>query len=541
MIDSSRLWVLAIATAMLLGPLSAPAAGGEPSAVVRQIDQIIQARLDQQKVPASPPADDAEFLRRVYLDLTGRIPTYEQTTAFLARTEADKRARLIDELLSRPEYGQHFATIWRDLMVDRSAEMSQVRQLFSWDFITWLADAFNQGRGWNDIVTAMLTAEGEAKKNPAATFILANRMNEFPRPENLVGSAGKLFMGMHIRCAQCHNHPYVESWKQDDFWGMAAFFGQLRDITTDPNGGSRAPTFVERPNPDAKKETGYLNRLKRQGMIPPLKGPQIAIPTIADPTQTLRVVQAKFFLSESPKLEDEGPYRPAFAAWLTSRDNGYFARAAVNRWWAHFFAQGIVNPVDDMGPNRTPSHPELLALLEKEFQASGFDLKHLIRCICNTQAYQRTSRPLPGNKDDSQLFSHMPLKQLTADQMFDALCIAVGRAVVVGKNRDQQTAIFATKDADDNPTELSHGIPQFLKQMNASVASGNNNVANRYTQGKSKEQAIEALYLGILSRPPRPKEAERMLAYLDRAANPQEAYRDVLWVLINSAEFMFNH
>ncbi|MCE9532799.1 MAG: DUF1549 and DUF1553 domain-containing protein, partial [Planctomycetes bacterium] len=504
------------------------------------IDLEIQKKLDAQKIPASPLADDAEFLRRAYLDLNGRIPKIEETNAFLASTETDKRAKLIDQLLEQPEYGRHFATIWRDLMVDRTNEMGQVRQGFSWEFIDWAAGSFNKGRGWNEIVTDMLTAAGEAKTNPASTFVLANRMNEFPRPENLVGSASKLFMGVALRCAQCHDHPYVKEWKQDDFWGVAAFFGQLRDVTTDSNGGSQKPTLSESPNTDEKKETNYINRLKRQGMIPPMKGPQIAIPTIMDPTATLRVVQAKYFLSNAPKLDEKGPYRANFAEWLTGKENPYFARAAVNRWWAHFFAQGIVNPVDDMGTNHQPSHPELLALLEKEFKASNYDLKHLIRCISNSKTYQRTSRPLPENKQDTKLFSHMVLKQLSADQMHDSLFVTIGRAPTLGKNRDQQTAIFATKDADDNPTELSHGIPQFLNQMNASVAR-DNYVANRYITGKSKEDAVKNLYLGILSRPPKPQELEKMLAYLGKAANVQEGYRDVFWVLLNSAEFMFNH
>ncbi len=212
--------------------------------LARAIDAEIQKALDVKKIPASPLADDAEFLRRVYLDITGRIPTFEQATAFLDGKESDKRTKLIDELLSRPEYGRHFATIWRDLLVDRTNEMNQVRSGFSWEFVDWMTESLNKDRGWNQIVSDMLTAQGEAKQKPASLFLLANRMNEFPRPENIVGSAGKLFMGMHIRCAQCHNHPFVAEWKQDDFWGFAAFFGQVRDITTDGNGGSLRPPFL---------------------------------------------------------------------------------------------------------------------------------------------------------------------------------------------------------------------------------------------------------------------------------------------------------
>jgi hypothetical protein len=541
--DLAWCWVIGAIAVFGALTLPAPAASpprNEPAAVARTLDQIIQAQLDANKVPPSPRSDDAEFLRRAYLDITGRIPTLEQAAAFLADKQADKRAKLIDELLARPEFGRHIATIWRDLIVDRTQEMNQARQA-SWDFIDWMSGRLNQGAGWDEVVSDMLTAEGQSKKSPTTLFVLANRNAEFPRAENIVGSVGKLFMGINIRCAQCHDHPFVKAWKQDDFWGMAAFFGQVRDHTLDPNGGSPNPTFSDRPNPDPKKETAYVSRIKRQGLIPPMAGPSIAIPTSADPTKTARLAAAKYFLANAPTLDDKEPYRHRFAAWLTAPDNPYFARAAVNRFWALFFGRGLVNPIDDMGPNHPASHPELLALLEKEFQTSGFDLKHLIRCICNSAAYQRTSRPLPTNKEDNRSLSHMAIKQLNAEQMYDSLNIAVGRVATFNKDRDRSTAIFATREADDDPTELSHGIPQFLHQMNGGLANGNTYIASRFTQGKSKEEAIKNMYLGILSRTPRTSEIETATAFVDKSATPQDGYRDLVWALMNSAEFMFNH
>lgn len=526
---------ISIATCALLS-LPVTGWGGEPSA----IDRIIEQRLEQEKVPASPLADDAEFLRRVYLDVTGRIPTCEQAVAFLDSKEPDRRAKLIDELLARPEYGFHFANIWRDLIVDRSSEQSQVRQLYSWEFVNWLADNFNKGKGWDDIVAEMLTAEGAAKENPAATFIMANRMNEFPRPEDLVGMAGKLFMGVNIRCAQCHDHPQVEEWKQDDFWGMAAFFGQLRDHGMGPNGVSRNPAFFEGPNPDEKKETSYVKRMQRAGLVPPQEGPQIGIPTIADPAKVERLVQAKYFLDRAPTLSEKDGYRSRLAGWMTSPENPYFAKAAVNRLWAHFLGQGIVNPVDDMSPARTPSHPELLALLEKEFRSSGFDYRHVIRLICNSTSYQRTSKPLAENKDDDTLFSRQAIKLLSADQTVDSLSIAIGRTPPAGKNRDRSTEVFATREADDPSTDFSHGIPQFLHQMNAGLANSPPSILNKLTTGKSNEEAVANLYLAALSRRPRPEETQRMLGYLEKVDNPRQGYLDIYWVLLNSAEFILN-
>lgn len=536
----SRLLGFVIGSLILSGPLDLIHAA-DPQATARQIDGFVQARLNEAKIPASPQADDAEFLRRAYLDIIGQIPTLDETKAFLMSKDADKRAKLIDDLLARPEYGRHFANIWRELLVDRTDEMGQVRSLFSWEFIDWLSEGFNADRGWDAIVTDMLTAEGQAKKNPATVFILANRMDVFPRPESLVGSASKLFMGMQLRCAQCHDHPYVATWSQDDFWGMAAFFGQLRDINASQNGPSRDPIFAEHAMTDEKKAISYVKRLERQGLIPPMEGPQIGVPTIEDPTKAARIVAAKFFQADAPKLDAKGPYRPVFSAWLTAKENPYFARAAVNRWWAHFFTRGLINPIDDMGPDHRASHPELLDLLVDEFKTTEFNLKHLIRCICLSEAYQRTSRPTPANQEDMELYSHMALKQLNADQMYDSLCIAIGRKPTTGKNRDKVTEIFATKDADDNATELSHGIPQFLNQMNAGLATGNKYLSNRYTTGKSDEDAITSLYLGVLSREPTPAEHKTLLAYLNEDENKQNAYLDIIWVLMNSAEFMFNH
>lgn len=513
---------------------------GDGANLAREIDRLIEERLAKEQIPLSPLADDAEFLRRVYLDLVGRIPTYEQTTAFLTRKEPDKRARLIDELLDRPEYGVHFGTVWRELIVDRTPEMSQVRQLYSWEFRDWLADHFNKDRGWNEVVAEMLTHEGASKGKPAAVFLLSNRMNDYPRPADIVGTTGKLFMGVQVRCAQCHDHPFVERWKQDDFWGLAAFFGQLRDHAMKQGQGSQNPTFVEEPLSDSKANASYNNGLLRAGLLPPVEGPKVAIPTVMDPAKTQRVVSARYFLQQSPELPEKGPYRANFAQWLTSPQNPYFARASVNRLWAHFFARGLAS-IEDMRPDQKPTHPALLDLLEAEYKKAGFKNKALARAICNSQAYQRTSKPLPKNVQDRELYSHMAIKQLSPDQMVDSLNIAVGRTSPVGKNREQFTALFATAEADADPTEYSHGIPQFLQQMNAGVAKDLKYVPQRFVAGKSKAEALDAMYLAVLSRPVRPAEVDRLTKYLDQAPNLQQGYQDVYWMLLNCAEFTLNH
>ena len=524
------------ATAFVFATL-APASAQPP--LSKAVDRLVNEQLEKAKIPASPRADDAEFLRRVYLDITGRIPTYEQTTTFLASKDDDKRAKLIDELVSRPEYGLHFATLWRDRIVDRAPDNNQARQGYSWEFITWLAESFNQDRGWNEVVSDILTADGEAKKNPRTTFILANRMNGFPRPADLASTTGRLFMGIQLRCAQCHDHPYVDSWTQDDFWGVAAFFAQLRDHNVENDGTTQKPIYYDKPIADAKKETQYVNRLKRAGFLAPVDGAKIAIPKGSDPTKVERVVEAKFFLGDKPDLKPEDPARPRFAAWLTSTANPFFARSSANRLWAHFFATGLANPVDATRPDQPSKHAALLDLLEKEFKASGFQQKHLIRAICNSETYQRTSRPLKDNAQDREFFSHMQIKLMSPDQMIDALAIAAGRAPTIGKNREQQNAPFVTADADGDPTQFTHGVPQFLLLMNGNASSNPQNLG-KLTTGKKKEDAVQALYHTVLSRPARPAEMDRMLAYLDKAENANQGYRDIYWVLLNSAEFVLN-
>ena len=233
------------------------------------------------------------------------------------------------------------------------------------------------------------------------------------------------------------------------------------------------PKWAETPNPDAKIEKGYMGRLRSVGQIPPQVGPRIAIPRGNDPTAIKTIVDAKFFLSATPALPDTGPYRPKFAAWLTSKENPYFARASVNRLWAHFFARGLVNPIDDMTPQNSPSHPELLDLLEREFKASGFDIKQLVRVICNSETYQRSSRPTKDNRDDQEWYSHMPMRVLNAHQLLDSYSLALSRTVPINfGNRDAWTANFMPQDADEPATNLTQGIPQFLQTMNGNLGSG---------------------------------------------------------------------
>ena len=261
------------------------------------------------------------------------------------------------------------------------------------------------------------------------------------------------------------------------------------------------------------------------------------MPDPADPMKTASVVRAKFLGGEMPVLEDRGPFRPRIAAWLTSADNPLFARAGVNRLWAHFLGRGLVNPIDDL-ENQEPSHPTLLQCLTQEFTASGFDRKHLIRCLCNSQAYQRTSRPIAGNAEDSQLYSHAAIKILTPPVLLNSLAAATGRKIG-GEQLHEFGRLFGPSRTDA-PTELSYGMAHYLRLLN--LYKGEGDLVNRADQrGASRQQVIEALYLATLSRRPTASEVERLSDFVAKQKNARSGYTDVASALLNSAEFLFNH
>jgi hypothetical protein len=515
--------------------LPARAAERDPLTTAAAIDRAIDRRLAAEKVPASPRADDAEFLRRATLDLTGRIPALDKSVSFLDSKDPDKRRKLIDELLASKAYGEHFGTLWRNLLAPPG---NAVKGKAPPDrFAPWLAEQFDRGRGWDSLVTELLTVEGDANKTPQAAFVMANAENFRPQANLLAASSARLFLGVRLGCAECHDHPFT-AWKQDDFWGTAAFFGRLR------NTGKKGPPFILTEDPDTS---------------PPIKGDTPAIGTapgggIVIP-QTVgkgagRTVAARFLGGKETKLDDDKPFRPVFAAWVTGRDNPYFARAWVNRTWAQLFGRGFVHPVDDLRDGNLASHPELLKLLADEFRDSGYDCKHMLRCVCNSNAYQRTSRPLPDNERDAELFSHMAVKPLGPEAFYDSLTVVMtfnknspvkARSVKL-EPRDDFVRAFRTQGETDDENAFRQGIPQFLKRLNSEMFNEGAPLIDHLTRpGASREQAIEKLYLATLSRRPRAEEVELMAKYLDKQADAEKGYVGVLWILLSSGEFVLNH
>lgn len=508
------------------------------AAIATAIDREIDQRLAGAKVPASPLADDAEFLRRVYLDLMGHIPSLERTKSFLDSSEPDKRRKLIDELIASPEFGRHMADVWKPRIAPRDISNTKPQPDA---FSPWLAEQFNRNRGWDRLAYDLLTAEGELKNNPQTAFIMANAESFQPQPNLLAAAASRVFLGVQLQCAECHNHPFT-TWKQADFWGMAAFFGRVRNgVKTKPAGISEEPD----PNaPDVKNGGVARPEVKPDGSI--------VIPGTGGNKGAGKVVPAKFLGGEPLTLDDK-TLRPRFAAWVIAPENRYFANAFVNRTWAQMFGRGLVNPVDNFHDDNPPSHPALLKLLADEFRASNHDIKHLVRCLCNSQAYQRTSKFLPENGKDAELFSHMSVKGMSPEMLYDSLAIVLGPEKMAGapkpgtgkgpplSSRDEFVHFFrGPGDADSS--ECNQGIPQFLRRMNTEMFNEGAPLIDRLVKARATPvQVVETLYLATLSRRPTEEETKLMSAYLAKRERPEQGHAGVLWILLNSGEFVLNH
>jgi hypothetical protein len=487
----------------------------DQAALSRLVDQEVHEHFRAEKVTPSGRADDAEFLRRAYLDIVGHIPTAEQAAAFLDSKDADKRAKLVDELLASPAYGRHMADIWQALLLPHNSDN---RRLNPAPMVSWLEDHFNKNTPWNQMVHELVTASGDADKNGAVIYFAAQGT-----VDKMTDNVTKVFLGVQLQCAQCHNHPFT-AWKQTEYWGMAAFFMKVQSTPPQQaakNGAAISVTETERP---------------RRG--------KNALP------ESAKMLPPKFLGGDSPKV-GTGAVRPILADWLTTAKNPYFSRAMVNRMWGQFMGRGLVNPVDDMHDGNAASHPQLLVELAEQFAANDFDLKYLIRAICNSEAYQRTSKPNASNKDaEPAVYSRMGVKVLTGEQLVDSIAQVVGaQNMKGGPNRpmgkgpavNQRTQLVAFFGGDEtaDATEYQDGIPQVLRLMNAAALNRSPKLMEVIKASKSPDQAIEQIYLATLSRRPTKEEFARDNAYLQKVGFA-DGYGDLLWAIMNSSEFRVN-
>lgn len=509
---------------LLLAPAATlPAAADSPDEAMRQmaarIDALLLQKLEERQVEPAPLADDGVFLRRAYLDLVGSIPTVAQTRAYLADDSPDKRQKLIADLLQSPAYSTHMANTWRALILKPTDDPQQQRNEAGLE--TWLRGKFSQNVRYDRLVEEFLTTT-QGTDGPGY-FYAANEL----KPELLASETSRIFLGLQLGCAQCHDHPF-DRWSQKDFWGLAAFFAQLEQ-PDESNAGLARFNIVDR-------QRGEVMLPETEEVIAP------ALP--GEP--------------EHVAYELGGTRRQQLAIWLVSRDNPFMARRAANWAWAHLMGRGLVHPADDMSPQNTPSHPELLDELTEYFTETGFDLKRLLQTIALTDAYARSSEVVSESAAPTPLFARMAVKSLTPEQLYDAFLkvgllkdlSAVNRARP-GLNFDPQRNAFVTRmrTAGKDRTEFDTGMPQALAIMNGPPVS---TATQPETSGLlqalsapflSDEQRLNVLFLAAYSREPNTEELERYTQFLENAPAEQqaEALGDVLWVLANSAEFMLNH
>ena len=508
-----------------------PAALSSPTEMSARIDELLNQKWHADKITPAPVATDAEFFRRIHLDLTGGLPGVSDVRAFLKNTDPNRRAKVIDSLLGtedptdgfagKADHWTHLANTWRQFLLPDDTDLRRYgggRQ-----FENWLREQFRLNKPYDELVSELILAQGSINQSGPTLFYAVLQS----KPEDVAAATSRSFLGVQIQCAQCHDHPF-DHWTQKDFWGYAAFFARLN------------------------RQQGA------RGMIQETDVGEVVLPGTSD------VVEPRYLKGDpAPDRDANGvTRRELLADWLVSRDNRYFSRATVNRVWALLFGRGIVDPVDDLGQHNPPSHPELLAELSDHFISTGFDLRELIRTIANSQAYQLSSSSDAADQFSPDSFARMALKSMTAEQLYDSLSDATVRKsnrgtptrnIAVDRVFDASRYAFLSKfrAPASSVVDYQSGIPQALTLMNGSIVRDATGLESSDILGAiftasflSDEQRVEILFLATLSRNPNDAEREKFVQYITSKASTDEkrkAMSDVLWALLNSAEFTLNH
>lgn len=484
------------------------------------IDRAVISKLNYIRIAPSKPATDAEFLRRVYLDLIGVLPTPEEIAAFNAADPADRRAKTIDQLLERPEFYDFWALKFADVLRSNGR---LIQPKGAYVFHRWIRSALAQEMPMDQFVREILASDGSTYSKPATNYYRISR-----DPENAVETTAQLFLGVRLQCAKCHNHPF-EKWTQDDYYGLAAFFAQ---VGRKP--GSQADEEIIFPTGSGEVQQ------PRTGQVVPPKA--LGGPVLDDPATDRRA---------------------RLANWLTSKDNPFFAKSLVNRIWYHLMGRGIVEPVDDFRDSNPASNDELLDGLTDRFVSNGYNLKDLIRTIVRSRTYQLSATPNKLNADDAIYFSHATAKLLPAEVLLDAISAVTGapttfpglpagsRATQIpdGKMDNPFLKTFG-RPARELPCECERETDSNLAQalqliggatVNAKLHDDNGRMAHLAAGGKAPEAIVEELYLVALGRAPAPDEMAAAVKHLKDAKELRPAVEDLGWVLINSKEFLFRH
>ncbi len=489
------------------------------------IDGHVWDKLQRLNLTASEPAGEGTFHRRAYLSVIGRLPTPDDTRAYLSDTDPKKRAKLIDALLARPEYADFWANKWADLLRPNPYHVG-IKATFTFD--QWIRDQFRKNTPYDQFVRDLITAQGSTWKNGATVFYRNRR-----EPEELAPMVSRLFLGVRLDCAKCHQHP-SEKWSQTDFYSFAAFFSRIGrkgvGISAPISGGEEV-MFV-------KDAGGVKHPLTGQELLPtPLLGSPLTIATDKDPREVL-------------------------AEWATAKDNPFFAKVIVNRVWAELMGRGLVDPVDDLRDTNPPTNPALLDALAADFRTNGHDLKKLIRGIATSHAFALSSQPSDTNAADTRNYSRHYRQRLRAESLLDAVSDVTGvaesfDAMPVGSRAvEAWTVRFDSKFLDsfgrpdpnqDPPCERTSDttVVQALHLMNApglaaKITSDKGRAAKLADGKKTPAEIVEELYLLAYNRRPTKEESELCVSKFEKKVSTRRiATEDLMWALVNTPEFVF--
>jgi hypothetical protein len=487
------------------------------------IDELVAARWKEMGLLPSGKCTDQEFIRRAYLDALGVLPAPEEVRTFMASTDPEKRQKLVDAVLARPEYVDYWTLKWGDLLRNSRDKLGDKGM---WSFYNWLRASFRENKPVDQLARELVTAQGSTYTVGPANFFRVART-----PADLAETTSQVFLGIRLACAKCHHHPF-EKWSQDDYWQMAAFFSRVGLKNSDEFGifGQEQVVRVNASGEVSNPRTG------KQMMPAPLDG---------EPT------------------DDAVDRRRALAGWLTGPQNGHFSRNIVNRYWGYLMGRGIVDPVDDMRVTNPPSNPELLDALAREFTEHKFDLKHLLRTIMTSEVYQLSSQPTRDNRQDEVFFTKYTLKRMAAEELLDAINFATGAAekfpnLPLGMRAVQlpdpgvqspfldifgrpprEIACECERQAEPNMAQALHLMNGDFVQ--GKIAAPQGRLAKLLAANKPEPEIVDELYLVTFSRPPTPAELAQGQALVQKAPNKKEGFEDLLWALLNSREFMLKH
>lgn len=501
------------------------------------VDEHVFANLKAIGIPPSEICDDATFLRRVSLDIAGRLPTPDESTAFLSSTESDKREQAIDRLLASPSYADFFANKWTSLLKNRRDDKSDITSNFA--FHSWVRDSLLANVRYDQMVRELLAATGTVVDNPPVAWY-----KRVKQPKQQLEDVAQLFLGVRMQCAQCHHHPF-ERWSQDDYYSFAAFFSQVGRKPTTTRGEDLI--FHNRGIATA------VNVKTGEALKPAALGDEIG----------------DIAADEDPRLK--------LADWMGSPKNPYFAKALVNRYWKHFFHRGLIEPEDDLRDTNPPTNPQLLSALEQHFIKSEFDLKDLIRTITRSNAYQLSAQPNEFNRIDRQNYSRYYPRRLQAEVLLDSIDAVTGaatsfanlppgtKAIALPDNSYNKSSPFLKVFGRPNGASVcecerlqSSSLSQSLHLINSAeirgkLATKNGRAATLAASEKPLEEKVGELYLAAFSRLPNDNELRTAIDYLNEqvldangkpispAASLRQNFQDLVWALVNTKEFIFNH